>query len=230
VSRFSYPKGETALPPALPPAERTVGQLVAESIRLYGDRFFRVLPLGATIGLLDLAGFEQRVVVQTVLLWAFGPLVTATYVAASVLVAGVRLDRRTALSAFAVGLIVFAPFPVLFRLYVLPGIALFGLLGLAVPAAVIERLGVRDALRRGWQLGRVDPVHAIGGIATLCIVYWLSRASLLFVLRTQGDQTQRAAGFVADLVMSPLLFLGAALLYYHQAARVRVGAPDRGGA
>jgi hypothetical protein len=230
VGRFSYPKGETALPPPLPPAERTVGQLVAESIRLYGDRFFRVLPLGAAIGLIDLAGFERGVVFQTVMLWAFGPLLAATYVAASALVAGVRLDRRTALTALVVGLIVFAPFPVLFRLYVLPGVALFGLLGLAVPAAVVERLGVRDALRRGWQLGRADPAHAIGGIATLCIVYWLSRSSLLFLLRTQGDQTQRAAGFVADLVMAPLLFLGPALLYFDQAARVRLGEPDRGGA
>ena len=73
------------------------------------------------------------------------------------------------------GLIVFLPFPILLRLYVLPGLALFGLLGLAVPAAVYERLDVREALRRGWQLGRADVVHAIAGMATLALVYGVSR-------------------------------------------------------
>ena len=35
-----------ALPPPLPPEDRTVGQLVAETIRLYGRRFWASLPLG----------------------------------------------------------------------------------------------------------------------------------------------------------------------------------------
>src|SRR2546429_9309683 len=34
------------VPPPLPPATRTVGQLVAETIRLYGSRFWRSLALG----------------------------------------------------------------------------------------------------------------------------------------------------------------------------------------
>ena len=33
-------------PPPLPPETRTVGQLVAETIRLYGSRFWRSLALG----------------------------------------------------------------------------------------------------------------------------------------------------------------------------------------
>ena len=41
-SRRSMPE----LPPPLPPGERTVMQLVAETIRLYGDNFWRALPLG----------------------------------------------------------------------------------------------------------------------------------------------------------------------------------------
>src|SRR2546423_1896135 len=35
------------LPPPLPPETRTVGQLVAESIRLYGRRFWQTLARGA---------------------------------------------------------------------------------------------------------------------------------------------------------------------------------------
>ena len=34
------------LPPPLPPETRTVGQLVAESIRFYGEHFWPVLALG----------------------------------------------------------------------------------------------------------------------------------------------------------------------------------------
>ena len=41
------------LPPPLPPGERTVGQLIAETIRLYGDNFWRALPLGLPIAVLD---------------------------------------------------------------------------------------------------------------------------------------------------------------------------------
>ena len=84
-------------PAALPPAQRTVGQLIAESIRLYGARFWTVLPLG--------------------------------------------------------------------------------------------------------------------------LVYGVSRAFLLVLLHTQGSQTQAVALVLADLVLSPLLFVGAALLYVDQAAR-----------
>ena len=55
------------------------------------------------------------------------------------------------------------------------------------------------------------------------IVFVLSRVTLAFLLREQADNTIRAAVFVADLVVSPLLFLGAALLYFDQAAASRLG-------
>jgi hypothetical protein len=47
------------------------------------------------------------------------------------------------------------------------------------------------------------------------------------LLRGSGDQTERVAVILADLVISPLLFLGAALLYFDQAARVRSAKPRR---
>ena len=37
------------LPPPLPPERRTVGQLVAESIRLYGLSFWKALALGVPL-------------------------------------------------------------------------------------------------------------------------------------------------------------------------------------
>jgi hypothetical protein len=204
-------------PAALPPAERTVGQLVAESIRLYGDRFWQVLPLGLVFVGLDLASFHHSVLVQTLLLWAFGPLLTAGYVRASSLVAG----RPWSWPALVAGIVVFLPFPILYRIYVLPGIVWFGLFGLAVPAAVAERLGVAPALRRGLALGRADTAHAVGGLATFAIVFFVCRYALLVLLHTQGGQAQDGAVLLGDLVLSPLFFVGGALLYVDQAARVQ---------
>jgi hypothetical protein len=220
VARPSYPHAGEPRPAALPPGQRTVGQLIAESIRLYGARFWVTIPLGLPFVGLDLASFGHSVAVQTLLLWAFGPVLTAAYVYACTLTSVERPTRRVLASAYGAGLVVFLAFPVLLRLYVLPGLALFGLLGLAVPAAVAERLGVRAALRRGWQLGRADAVHAIGGMATLALVYGVSRYALLVLLHTQGHQAQDVAVVLADLVLSPLMFVGATLLYLDQAARV----------
>jgi hypothetical protein len=220
MARLSYPRAGEPRPAALPPAERTVGQLVAESIRFYGDRFWAVLPLGFSFVLLDAVSFGRTVGVQTVLLWACGPVLTAAYVRASALLAPQPVPRRVLATAFAAGLLIFLPFPVLYRLYVLPGLTLFGLFGLAVPAAVNERLGVRDALKRGWELGRADPIHAIGGIATLALVYGVCRYALLVLLHTQGNQAEAVAVVLADLVLTPILFIGAALLYVDQNARV----------
>ena len=64
-------------------------------------------------------------------------------------------------------------------------------------------------------------MHAIGGMATLALVYGVSRYALLVLLHTQGSQAQNVAVVLADLVLSPLLFVGATLLYVDQAARVQ---------
>jgi hypothetical protein len=203
-------------PVALPPRERTVGQLVAESIRLYGGRFWAVVPLGLCFACVDVVGVGRSVTFQTLMLWVCAPLFCAAYVRASMLVVG----GAWSWAAFSTALLIFLPFPVLVRLYVLPGVIWFGVFGLAVPAAVRERLGLRAALRRGRALGRADLAHAVGGIATLALVYGVSKAALLVLLHTQGNQTQRVAVVLADLVLSPLLFVGAALLYVDQDARV----------
>lgn len=219
---MSYPRAGEPLPAPLPPETRTVGQLIAETIKLYGERFFPSLALGLSLAVLDVVAYGHSVGMQTLLIWAFGPLLAASFVAAAAVVSRVRLTWRTALVGIGVGVVVFLPFPVLLRIFVLPGIALFALLGLAVPAAVVEQRGLRASLRRGFELGRTDFRHAFGGLCTLALVYGLSRYALLLLLQTQSDQTQEVAGFLADVVLGPLLFIGSALLYVDQAARVAV--------
>jgi len=216
MARSRRRRDDGALPPPLPPETRTVGQLVAEAIKLYGDRFWRALPLGLALALIDQVSFGLTTLGQALVLLLGAPLMTVAYVLASSLVLG---EPPTATAAM-VGLLVLLPVPALELVYALPAVAWLALFGLSVPAAIKERLGFRAALERGRRLGLADYVHALGSLATLTIVFGLTRFMLYLLLHTQGDNGARVATFLADLVLSPLLFLGAALLYFDQAARL----------
>ena len=244
-----------ALPPPLPPEERTVGQLVAEAIKLYRDRFWRALATGLGPAVLVLVLAEQGRWGWFVTMWTLGALLlTASYVLAATLVverelppdtllgrspcsSGLSTGRfrrraggavapehrrreRRLLRAYAAGLLVFVPFPALLAAFVLPGLVWLAFFGLAVPAALIEDLPVRAALRRTLTLARADYVHAFASLLTLAVLVFLAQSVLFFVLRGQGDAATRAAAFLANLVVSPIAFLGAAVLYFDQAARV----------
>ena len=209
-----------ARPLPLPPETRTVGQLVAETIRLYGSRFWPSLPLGLGVAIVTQLAISLSRGPQLALVSSLGALLlTASYVAACALVAESRPPVRSMLVGFVVGVVAFVPAPPLALLFVLPAIAWLALVGLAVPAAVIERRGVRASFARGLALARADYVHAVGGLATLTIIALLTSYMLFFLLRGQGEATLAAAAFLSLLVISPLLFLGAALLYFDQAAR-----------
>jgi hypothetical protein len=210
------------LPPPLPPETRTVGQLVAEAIRLYGRRFWASLALGVApaivgIGLTVIPGLAQLLFLVT----AGSALLTASYIGATVIAAGADLTRASALTALAAGVLAFVPVPFLYNLLILPAVAWLAFFGFAVPVAVIERCGLRESFRRSLLLARADAVHAVGGLATLAIVGLLSSFVLFFLLRGQGEATLATAAFLSVLVISPVLFLGAALLYFDQEARVR---------
>ena len=205
------------LPPPLPPAERTVGQLVGETIRAYGDAFLKLLPLGLPLAVVDQLSIHESAPAQAIVFWVAAPFITGAYVLACSRVHQVP----GSIGAFLIGLLVYAPFPALRALFILPGIAWFAFIGLAVPAALVERLGARAALVRGRELGQADYVHALGSLATLVLVVGVAEITLTALLHSQGDSSSRAALFLADVVLTPLLFLGGALLYTDQAARVR---------
>jgi hypothetical protein len=220
MARARKPRSTRELPPPLPPAQRTVGQLVGEAIRVYGRHFWKSLALGVPVAVVNLLAWNLSRESQLLAAPAGGLLVTLGYVAACALVTGAPLRTRHAVVAYVVGVLVFVPFPFLAAIYVLPGLAWLALLGLAVPAALVEKLGVRAALARGYRLARADFVHVLGGIATLALVVFLTQVVLFFVLREYADNTRLAAATLASLVVSPLLFLGTALLYVDQEARL----------
>ena len=208
-------------PPALPPETRTVGQLVAETVQLYRRRFWPSLALGLPIAVIDTTMPEFGGVTQLAYACTAGAvLITLAYIGGCAIAAGTRPNRRDFLVAYGVGAVIFVPFPLFAIGLILPGAAWLALVGLSVPAVLNLHLGPKDGVRRGLQLAKVDYAHALGSIATLGITYFLTRLVLLFLLHGASEAGARTAAFLADVVISPLLFIGPALLYFDQAARV----------
>ncbi len=212
---------ERPLPPPLPPAERTVGQLVAESIRLYGRHFLRALPLGLVVAAVNQLTLDvDRVVVGATLVVA-APVFSAAYAYSCTLQSGSSAPLRRWIVAIAAGSLIFVPAAALFPWFALAGVLWLALVGLAVPAAMAEGTSFTASLRRGLTLGMVDYIHAAGALATLVILFFIMRFGLALLLESQADNTVRTAIFLADTVLAPLLFLGGAILYVDQEARLR---------
>lgn len=215
------------LPPPAPPESRTAGQLVAEALRLYGNRFWAVLGLGvppvlagaALVAIFE-AGFNRPTRLTAFLV--LGSLAFAiSYIGASVLASG----RRPASHGIALGVavLVFVPVPFLLDLgfILIPALVWFTCFGLAVPVAVVEERGIVGSLRRALQLARADFVHALGSLAAVIIVSFVSAGVLWYLLVQFGETTGGLAAFIAVFLLSPLVLLAAALLYFDQEARLR---------
>jgi hypothetical protein len=207
-------------PAALPPAERTIGQLVAESVHFYGEHFWNALALG-------IAPAIALVVSANVSLWTaailtatvFGALISASYVYASTLVLEKLPSRRRLVAAWLWGWVAFAPVPFLAREYLLPALVWIVLFALLVPVLVAEDVSVPAAFLRAWRLARADLVHQAGSMLTLGVVILLTQGVLAFVLHGFGNAAVSVGYFLASVVVSPLLFLGFSFLYLDQAAR-----------
>jgi hypothetical protein len=220
------PSRVPSLPPPLPPEERPVGQLVAETIKLYGSNFWRALPLGLPLAFVTEVNLGRGIDVQVIVLCLCAPLFSAAFVRGSEIALGISPPRKQLVSAWPVGTAIWVPAPLLLRAFVLPGLAWLAFWGLAVPVSLREGLAPRASLGRARRLARADYAHALGSICTLVLVVGLSGVMLNVLLHSQGDATQRTAAFLAPLVLSPLFYLGSALLYLDQAARVRSARPD----
>ena len=221
--------GRRGLPPPAPTAQRTAGQLVGEALRLYGRRFWRSLALGlgpvaVAVGINALPSPENLIFAAT----AGAVVVTLCYIGACLLARPTNLTRRSFATALVVGTLVFVPVPFLTRILVLPAVAWLALFGLAVPVVLYEAPGLRESLGRAVALARADFIHALGSLATLAIVGFVSALVLSSLLVQFGDQARSTAALLPLLLVSPVLLLGAAQLYFDQAARV-APAPARKG-
>lgn len=208
-------------PVALPPAERTVGQLVGETVRFYGDHFWGAIAIGVPPAVLAaIAAHASRRLTLVLAPTLFSALLSAAFLGAAVLVHGRRPPNVRLVVTWLTGWLVIAPVPFLVIGFVLPGVAWLAAFGLVIPVLVSEELAPRAALARAWQLARADFVHAFGALLTLGILVFLTQAVLAFVLRGFGGTAISISFFLASVVVSPLIFIGMALLYGDQAARV----------
>ena len=215
------------LPPPLPPASRTVGQVVAQAIELYQRNFFRALLLGIPVAVVDQLIADLSHIERAAALVAVSPAFSLSYAGACAIRQAEKPPLRVWVSAVALGVVTFFPAALCFSWFALLAVLWLGLAGHAVPVVMAERLPPVAALRRTFELGRADYVHAAGSFATLAILFALSRLALGLLLSSQADATVRVAIFLADLVLSPLLFLGAAIVYVDQAARVGLSREER---
>ena len=173
---------ERPLPAPLPPAQRTVGQLVAESIKLYGRHFMHALPLGVIVAAINqLTVDADRMVVGGILLLA-APVFSAGYAYACQLEADSQVARGSWATAIVVGTLIFVPAALLFPWFALAAVLWLALFGLCVPAAIVEGTSFTGSLRRGVDLGRVDYIHAAGSLATIVILFVLTRLGLALLL------------------------------------------------
>ncbi len=204
-----------------------MGQVVAEAIRLYGRNFFPSLVLGTPAAAIVALAAWTTGPAQVAAILVAGPGLSAWALVRAVRIAYPDADAVALGSAFAVGVVAFLP-ALLARLVVFPGIYLVALAWLAatifaVPAVLVEGASPRAALSRSARLARADAVHALGALATLTITIALTALVLTFLLRGFGDQGIRVAAVLALLVVTPLFFLGATVLYADQVARDAAG-------
>jgi hypothetical protein len=206
---------------------RTVGQVVAEAIKLYGANLGPALALGLPVAVADQVVIDASVGARVAVLVAVSPFLSLAYAGGCAILQQERPPLRVWLTAVAVGIVTFLPAAPFFPWFALASILWLGLVGHAVPAVVVERLGPLAAIRRSVELARADYVHAAGSFATLAILFWLTRVALGLLLSSQADAAIRVSIFLADVVVSPLLFLGAAIVYVDLAARVGLSAEER---
>lgn len=190
-------------------------------MRLYGRRFWAALALGAGPLVVALTVHALPGRTGLVFLATGGALVfTVCYVAASLLAGDLRPRRRPVLTAVGIGVLVFAPVPFLTVSLVFPGLIWLAFFGLAVPVALNEQRGLRESVRRSIALARADFVHALGSLAALVVVAFITAITLAFLLGQFGEQSRAIAAVIPLVLVSPLLFLGSALLYFDQSARL----------
>jgi hypothetical protein len=209
------------LPPPLPPERRTVGQAVAETLRLYGGRFGRALPLGLVVAVTNQLTIGRSRAAVTLILLVASPVFTLAFAYATTLGLGVRAPARSWLVALLVGTLVFVPAALLFPWFALASVFWLAFVGLCVPVAIAEGRGPLASIRRAIDLARASYLHAAGSFFTFTALFVLTRTALALVLRSQADSAVRTAIFLADTLVAPLLFLGAVTVYVDLEARLR---------
>jgi hypothetical protein len=211
----------------------TLGELLAEAVRLYGQRFWAAIALGIPTGVAFVAGLATPTALDVVLV---AIALTGSYAAAARITVGDPFWEAWAQTALRIpilavlALVVAVPFAIaLTQLYLLiPAVAWLGVTGFSIPIAMIEqdpeaqnwfqRLGF--TLSRSLSLARAEILHAVGVVAGLLIVELVIGIVLASALVGFADNGRVIAIAITQVVLAPLFFLGLNLLYFEQRARI----------
>lgn len=210
-----------------------LGDIFAETVRLYGERIWAVVGIGAFLAgaLLAAEAIGHVIAFVVIVSLAF----TAAYAVATRVAAGdpaaeawaqvgVRLPVLLVLT-----LVVSVPF-VLGRvdpLLLVFSVAWLAFVGLSIPVAMTERSPEAEAwyqrigfvVSRATALARSEYLHVLGVMTAFVLVFLLLGPVLAVLLAGFADNGGIAAGLIANGVIGPFFFLGLSLLYFEQRAR-----------
>ena len=208
----------------------SVGEVLAATTQIYGDRIRAALGIGAFVGAANLL---DTVVPDIAFVLLFAIANGLAYAVAARVVAGDDFGEAWAQAFLRAPVVVVLALVTLIP-YVVLGFALLaflitamwlGLVGFAIPAAVVETVDrgvfwrLAHALRRTLTLARVDFVHAVGCTAALVLVYLVFGTVLYRLLVGFADNDAVGAALLMQLVLAPFFFLGLSVLYFEQSAR-----------
>jgi hypothetical protein len=215
-----------------PPTERPlgVGEVLAEAIRIYGERLRAVVGLGLfSAGMFLVARLNEILWVAVIaLLVSFGWAVAARLALGDSwrdawAAVGQRVPALLALTFIATLPLALAARQGLFVVFAVLWLAATGF---SIPVTVVESSGglrgIHDlghSLRRSLELARAEFIHAAGVMAALVILFVLLLLVLFGALRGFAENGDVAAFAIAVGVLAPFLFLGLAVLYFDQNAR-----------
>jgi len=216
-----------------------LGELLAETVRLYGERIWAVVGMGLFLaGALLLGSFLGHLLAVMAIV---APAITAVYgVAARVALGDPAREAWAQVGVRApvllpLALIVSVPFVLgiidVFVLFLSVGWLAF--VGLSIPVAMIERPSeqtrwyalIAYALTRGSDLARKEYLHVLGITAALVLIYAIVGPILTGLLTGFGDNGARVASVIANGVIGPFFFLGLSVLYFEQNARALSSPP-----
>jgi hypothetical protein len=218
-----------------------LGELFAETVRVYGERIWSVAGIGLFLAgsLLGATVIDHVAAFVVIVALAF----TAAYAVSTRVVAGdpwveawaqvgIRIPVLLVLTV-----VVSVPFvlgrvdPVL----LLFGVAWLAFVGLSIPVAMLERDPEQEswyqrigfALGRATDLARSEYLHVLGVMAAFVVVYLLLGPILAVLLTGFADNGSLAASVIANAVLGPFFFLGLSLLYFEQKARALSSPPEQ---
>jgi hypothetical protein len=217
-----------------------LGEVFAETVRIYGERRWAAFGLGAVVAaVFILSGYVPVAVAVALLAVAF----TTSWALATRLATGDAFVEACAhLARSAPALVVFTlvasvPFALAISqaFLIVFAVAWLALVGFSIPVSVAERppgdgspFGrIAFALHRSLELARAEYLHAAGVVAALVVVYVVVGYVLAAALAGFADNSGLAAVALVQVVLAPFFFLGLAVLYFEQRARLESGRARR---